>query len=267
MLVLVPAYEPDLRLVELVRQLVDAAPHATVLVVDDGSGDAYAPVFEVTRQVGAVVLRFAVNRGKGAALKAGFGWAMEHRPGEPVVCADCDGQHRVSDILWVAAAVSPATMVLGGRRFTGGVPARSRAGNGVSRLAFRALTGIAVHDTQTGLRAYPADLLPWLCDVPGDRFEYEFNMLLAARRAGVRIHEVEIETVYLDANASSHFRPVLDSLRVFAPVLRFAASSLAAASIDFAAVLALHAATGNLLAAVVAARVTSAAVNFRLNQD
>nr|NLI48939.1 glycosyltransferase [Propionibacterium sp.] len=267
MLILVPAYEPDLRLVQLVREIGAAAPEASILVVDDGSGAAFDGLFQVATDAGAHVLRFATNRGKGAALKSGFAWASERCPGETVVCADCDGQHTPVDILRAAAEVAPGTMVLGGRRFTGNVPARSRFGNTVSRWVFRFATGLAIHDTQTGLRAYPADLLGWLGRVEGTRFEYEANLLFEAKAAGVRVHEIPIETIYLDDNASSHFRPIRDALRIYAPLLRFAGASLASAGLDWAGVLLLDALTGNLLLAVVSARIASAAANFRLNRD
>ena len=267
MLILIPAYEPDLRLVQLVRDLRATAPAASLLIVDDGSGPGFAGVFGVAAGLGATVLTQPTNRGKGAALKRGFAWASEHLPGESVVCADCDGQHAPRDILRVADAVAPATMVLGGRRFTGHVPARSRVGNAVSRLAFRTLTGTRLHDTQTGLRGYPAGLLTWLAGVEGDRFEYESNLLLQARAGGVKVAEIEIETIYLDANASSHFRPVQDSLRIYAPVLGFAASSLASAAVDWFGVLTLMALTGNLLTSVVLARLVSGTLNFKLNRD
>jgi len=268
-LILIPAYEPDLRLVQLVRDLRVAAPEASLLVVDDGSGPAFAGVFGVVADAGATVLTMATNRGKGAALKRGFAWASEHAPGKQVVCADCDGQHTPRDILRVASAVAPATMVLGGRRFTGHVPLRSRVGNAVSRQVFRALTGTPLHDTQTGLRGYPAELLTWLAGVDGDRFEYESNLLLQARAGGVAVAEIEIEieTIYLDANASSHFRPVQDSARIYAPVLGFAASSLASAAVDWFGVLSMMALTGNLFASVVMARLVSGTLNFRLNRD
>ncbi|WP_300078988.1 glycosyltransferase family 2 protein [Propioniciclava sp.] len=267
MLVLIPAYEPDLRLVQLVRDLGVRLPGATVLIVDDGSGPAYDGVFEVARAAGAQLLRYTANLGKGAALKHGFAWASEHAPGEPVVCADCDGQHTPADIARVAALVEAGTMVLGGRRFTGAVPVRSRVGNTVSRWLFRAVAGSVVHDTQTGLRAYPGDLLEWLQGVPGDRFEYEFSLLLRASSAGVRIVEVPIETIYLDDNASSHFRPVRDSLRIYAPLLRFAASSLAGYLIDVVLLLGLVALGIPLVGAVVSARVVSAVVNFTINRE
>lgn len=270
---LIPAYEPDLRLVQLVRDLRSALPHARVLVVDDGSGPAYDGVFEVAADAGAHVNRTAVNAGKGVALKRGFAWASEHAPHEVIVCADCDGQHTPADIARVAARVKPGTrsMVLGGRLFTSTpgapVPLRSRFGNTVTRWLFRAVSGTRVNDTQTGLRAYPADVVGWLQSVPGDRFEYEFNLLLRARGAGVSIDEIPIETIYLDANESSHFRPVVDSLRIYAPMLRFAASSLAGYAVDVAVLVLLTRLGTPLVPAVVGARLVSAAVNFALNRD
>jgi len=266
MIVLIPAYEPDLRLVHLVRSLPEAVAVDTVLVVDDGSGPTYDEVFAQAADAGAVVLRHPRNRGKGYALRAGFAWVADHRPDHPVVCADCDGQHSPADIGRVADHIAPRTMLLGGRRFTGDVPLRSRLGNAVTRRVFGLATGLSVHDTQTGLRGYPPGLLGWLGSVPGDRFEYEFNLLLEARTAGVEVCEIPIETIYLNRNASSHFRPVQDSVRVLAPLLRFGGSSLASAAVDFAALLALHALTGQLLVSVVAARVLSAGVNFGLNR-
>ena len=120
MIVLIPAYEPDGRLLTLLDMLRTAAPEAHLLVVDDGSGPASAPVFGAARQRGCVVLTHPVNRGKGAALKTGFRYIAEHAPGEDVVCADSDGQHRPDDVLRVAAHVQQgADLVLGVRGFTG----------------------------------------------------------------------------------------------------------------------------------------------------
>jgi hypothetical protein len=115
--------------------------------------------------------------------------------------------------------------VLGVRRFAGDVPLRSKVGNAVTQALFRAATGRGVRDTQTGLRAYPAALLEWLRTVPGERFEYEMNVLLMAARAGHRIEEVEIATTYLDGNASSHFSALSDSARIYWPLLRAAVGS------------------------------------------
>ncbi len=268
MVVLIPAYEPGDSLVQLVKQLRSHPETATMVVVDDGSGPDYDEIFALSRIHGATVLRYGTNRGKGFALKTGFAYIRTHYRDQVVVCADSDGQHRVADIINVASQVDPHTqeMVLGGRRFTGEVPLRSAFGNKVTAWLFRVLTGINVGDTQTGLRAYPPTVLEWLESVPGDRFEYELSLLLQAKRAGIAIREVEIETVYLHGNASSHFRPIVDSWRVYKPLLAFAGSSLAGFAVDFVALLLLMALTGNLLVSVVVARLISATVNYLLNR-
>lgn len=266
MIILIPSYEPDGRLIDLVAELT--AGSARVVVVNDGSGSRFDPIFDKARFCGATVLDYPTNRGKGYALKQGLGYIAEHFPGEDVVSADSDGQHTPAAIEAVAAGLvaTPATIVLGARAFDGDVPLRSRFGNSATRVALRLVSGIKLRDTQTGLRGYPAPLLGWLTQIEGDRFEYELNVLLEAERHGIDILEVPIETIYIDGNASSHFRPITDSVRVYLPLAKFAMSSLGAAALDFILVLGLVAAGVGLLPAVVIARVSSATVNFTVNR-
>ncbi len=268
MIILIPAYEPDHQLPALVRNLQEADPWLTIVVVDDGSGPDYKDTFDDAARLGCQVLSYAVNGGKGHALKSGFAFIAERFPGHDVVCADSDGQHAVADILAVADSVRhvTASMVLGCRNFTGDVPARSRFGNTVTRGLFRLATGQQITDTQTGLRGYRADMIPWLLTVRGQRYEYELNLLLEAKQAGYGIDSVEIATVYLDGNSGSHFRPVADSIRIYAPLLKFLGSSLSAFVVDLVMFLLLSAVTDSLLLAVVGARLVSATVNFMINR-
>lgn len=94
--VLIPAYQPDVRLVELVTSIRTAAGALAVVVVDDGSGDSYRAVFDQVEDRGAVVTGYGTNRGKGAALKHGFSAVERMFDGWEVICADVDGQHRCS---------------------------------------------------------------------------------------------------------------------------------------------------------------------------
>ena len=112
---------------------------------------------------------------------------------------------------------------------------------------------------------YGPDQLKGLLDVPGDRFEWELNALLAAADAKRRIVQTPIETVYIDANSASHFRPLRDSWRVFRPLLAFAGAGVFCWALELALFLAL-AGHFNLLAAVVGSRLTSGVVNFALNK-
>jgi glycosyltransferase involved in cell wall biosynthesis len=268
MIILIPAYEPDQQLPALISSIRDAEPWATVVVVDDGSGPEYKDVFDGVNALGCHVIGYARNRGKGFALKTGFGFIADHLPGRNVVCADSDGQHTIVDILRVADAVQPGlpAMVLGTRNFTGNVPARSKLGNSATRLLFRLATGERISDTQTGLRGYPASMLPWLRSVRGERYEYELNLLLEAKQSGYAISSVDIATVYLDHNSGSHFRPLADSIRIYAPLLKFLASSFAAFLVDTVVFLLLTLITDSLLVAVVGARAVSSAVNFLVNR-
>ncbi|MGC3975188.1 MAG: bifunctional glycosyltransferase family 2/GtrA family protein [Nitrospira sp.] len=264
MIILIPSYEPDRKLLGL----LDSLSGEQVVIVDDGSGPHYAHWFTAAQRLGAIVIHHDINRGKGEALRTGFGYIAEHFPDEPVVCADSDGQHSPTDIARVAEALNTgdADMVLGVRQFTGKVPLRSRFGNAVTALLFRVATGSAMADTQTGLRAYPARMLGWLRRIEGDRFEYELKALLLASRQGLRVQQVPIETIYLDDNASSHFRPIRDSWLIYRPLLSFIASSLLGFTIDFALLSALLALTGSVTFSVIGARLVSATVNFTVNR-
>lgn len=81
----------------------------------------------------------------------------------------------------------------------------------VTRFVYRLASGVKVHDTQIGLRAYSCRLLPWMLEVKGNRYEYEMNVLLECPKVDIPTREVPIKTIYLDDNKSSHFDTVKDS--------------------------------------------------------
>lgn len=228
-LLLIPAFRPGPALAEIVERAGPAFP--VVIVVDDGSGAEYAPVFARCR---ATVLRHEKNLGKGAALKTGIAYAISHYPGLGVVTADADGQHDPADIVRVADRLSrePDSMVLGSRGFSGQVPARSRAGNWMSRMVFRALMGQKLGDTQTGLRGIPARLLPKLAEMKSSGYEFEVDMLTAAKHLAVPIVEEPIRTIYEPGNPTSHFNPLKDSMRIGFVLARFTILSLGTAVLD-----------------------------------
>lgn len=212
--IVVPAYEPSDALRGLVRTL--AADFPRIVVVDDGSRTADAVFADVARTAGVTLLRHDVNKGKGAALKTAFAHVLAQRPdASAVVTVDADGQHVPDDIRRVAAETArrPDRLTLGVRTFAGDIPFRSRFGNAWTRIEFRLLTGVAVQDTQTGLRGIPVAWLPDMLAIAGDRYEYESRMLVYGARAARKPAQIPISTVYLDGNAASHFRPLADTLR------------------------------------------------------
>ena len=268
---LIPSYEPTDVLVSLAAELKDAG--FSVLIVDDGSGEAYSEVFSAAAAHGTL-LSYMPNQGKGHALKTGLQWLHENAPdGSIIVTLDSDGQHTVKDSLAVAAlaAKAPGALTLGVRSFGEGTPARSQFGNTVTRWVYRLTSGVKVSDTQTGLRAFGTELLPFLLGIEGERYEYEMHMLLDAPKAGIAIQEQGIETIYHDNNSGSHFHTIRDSIRVYSRILKFAASSLTGFVIDYALYSLLVVVLAGLGAwtvptANVSARVVSASCNFAINK-
>jgi glycosyltransferase involved in cell wall biosynthesis len=265
--VLIPARNPTEDLRAFIAELLRAG-FAAVVVVDDGSDPSCRVVFDSLEGPGVHVLRHAVNLGKGRALKTGFNFVLDRlADSQSVVTADADGQHRVEDIVRVVEAmeVSPRGAVLGCRQFDGAIPVRSRLGNAMTRWIFRFITGRKISDTQTGLRGFPVALLAELMGLPGERYEYEMNVLGYLCRTGISLTEVPIATVYLDGNRSSHFDPIRDSMRIYFVLLRFYASSLLAAGIDFVGFSVTFVLTHDVLTSLIVGRLSSLA-NFLLNK-
>ena len=281
MIILIPAYKPDQSLVRLAHALKAQDASAEILVIDDGSGSTYAPIFAELHLDGAIVQTHPVNRGKGAALRTGIEWARTNRPGEILVTADADGQHLPQDIFRVGvraeslAASGQRAIVLGVRTLPDPdageegtrVPLRSKVGNSATVGFFALATGKHVADTQTGLRAFTPQILDWLLQIPGAKYEYEFSMLLRATRADMELVQVPIVKVYEPGNPTSHFRPLQDSALIYAPLLAFLASSfLTGFLVDAIALFVLVGMGAPLLAAVAGARIISALTNFTVNR-
>ena len=268
MVILIPAYEPDLRLINLISEL-KANSDANILIVDDGSGKDYSSIYKNAKDLGCHILFHQKNLGKGRALKTGFAFILENtNEKDGVITADADGQHRVKDILNLLPLITPNSnkIALGERKFSGKVPIKSTIGNSISRGIFTMTSGESLFDTQTGLRGFPIEMLPWLLSISGERFEYEMNMLLYAKEAGYGFSQVEIDTVYTKSNKSTHFRTFSDSVRVMLPFVKFCGSGLSAALIDYSMLFLVQWLTQNLFLAVVVSRASSSMFNYFLNK-
>ncbi len=223
----IPSLNPDEKLGKTIKGMLDIG-FENIIVVDDGSDDEHKPNFPTSNNI-ITVLTHNVNLGKGAALKTAFKYILENHPDAyGIVTADGDGQHTPEDVLRCAEAIEDKKeIVLGCRDFSGDdVPKKSRFGNSITSFVFKTLCGKPISDTQTGLRGFPMCLIEYLCEISGDRFEYETNMLLKCISDNVSIKEIKIETVYLDENKSTHFRPVRDSFRIYKFLVNYIFSSL-----------------------------------------
>ncbi len=211
----IPAYDAAPSVGAVVQGTRAVVPD--VLVVDDGSRDATA---ETARAAGARVLSQPVNRGKGAALAL----ALSELFGEGfdgVVTLDADGQHLPEEIpKLLAAAAGGADLVLGVRdHHFAQMSAVRRASNRLSSRAISLLAGQTLPDIQTGFRYYSRRLFAAV-GLPEPRFEAESAVVVRAVRRGFAVATVPVRLGFADGRVTSHYRALVDSLRIAGAVTR-----------------------------------------------
>ncbi len=277
--VVIPAYEPSALLVGYVKEL--KAYFEKIIVVNDGSSPSCNSYFEKLKLIGIVVLEHEHNMGKGAALKTAFNFYLENfdlNTYNGIVTVDADGQHAINDVIKVANNVKTGenALILGSRSFGSDVPLRSKFGNTLTSKMFKLLYKTTIRDTQTGLRGIQNNFVKELIQINGDRYEYETNVLIYCINNEIDIKELDIETIYIDNNSSSHFNPFVDSLKIyklfFGDFLKFFISSLASFVIDILLfyiilnVSRLVSLAYSIVVATISARVISSFVNYLINR-
>jgi glycosyltransferase involved in cell wall biosynthesis len=209
----IPAYNAASTLEAVARGLRAALPGVLLIAIDDGSSD---PTHAVALASCDRVVRHAANRGKGAALRAGFAVAL-NEPVWAVATVDADGQHDPARASELVDALSTVDLAIGSRaRTRGKMPLGRRITNALASAAVGSIVGARVPDAQSGYRAMRRVVVERV-HAPGDRYEYETEFLIAAARAGYTIASVDVPTVY---GVPSHFRAWRDSMRVVRAIWR-----------------------------------------------
>lgn len=272
--ILIPAYNPDDRLIKLIDDLTNLK--IQIVVVNDGSGKLHDYIFDCIKNRGQVeVINHENNKGKGIAIKTGVKYIMNnYYDCTGIITADSDGQHLVKDIKKISASIikNPESLILGVRDFNkGNIPIKSKLGNKITSLIFYLSIHKKCKDTQTGLRGIPKELFDRCLNIPGERYEYEMNMLMQFARDNINFVYEEINTVYINGNKSSHFNPIKDSVKIYFNILKFSLSSLMSSGVDIAIFsgvmyfLDVNIAY-KILIATIFSRVISGAFNFIINK-
>lgn len=215
-LIIIPALNAAETIAAIVRNC--KAVNERVLVVDDGSTDGTAGI---AREAGAEVVSHPVNRGKGAALKTGFAYALD-QGFDAVVSLDADGQHLPAEIpkFFLAREESGADLIIGGRAHLFGqmLPRRRFANRFSARcIAFASKTNVT--DSQSGYRLYSAQLLRAI-RLRTDGFEMESEVIVQAGRRGFKILLIPIDLAFVDGQSTSHYKPLMDTVRIAWTVVR-----------------------------------------------
>lgn len=216
---IIPAYNAEATAGQVVKDVKRHLPRTFVIGVDDGSTDGTRSVLRASCDE---TIEFDKNRGKGAALRAGFKSAIG-KGAAAVLTIDSDGQHDAAFAPAIVGALDSYDIAIGTRNLSGkAVPFHRKIANAISSAATRAVSGGAVRDSQSGYRAMRIEVLKKV-DAVGDRYEFETDFIIRAARAGFSTTNIPISTIY---GSPSYFREFRDAWLVIKVLWRHKAGAL-----------------------------------------
>jgi glycosyltransferase involved in cell wall biosynthesis len=208
--VVVPAFNEEAAIAEVVSGLRAAAGWAEILVVDDGSTDLTAARAEAA---GARVVRHPYNKGNGAAVKTG----LREARGEVVLLLDADGQHAPDEALRLVGGIGVYDMVIGARG-RGDQQATRALGNAVFQALASWLTGRDIPDLTSGFRAARRDRMLEFLHLLPNGFSYPTTSCLAFLKAG---YSVAFEPIQARRRVGqSKIRPLRDGVHFLLMILK-----------------------------------------------
>lgn len=241
--VIVPAFEEEQSIADLVQALRRVPQVHEVIVVDDGSSDATAARAE---QAGARVVRHPYNKGNGASIKTG----IREASGDVVAMLDADGQHHPGDLPRLLEHLKTHDMVVGARTAAGQASIARRGANVFYNALASYVTRFPVQDLTSGFRALKTAIARRYLYLLPNTFSYPSTLTLALLRSGHSVHYVPIEVHRRQGNRSKirlfedglrfcmiilKVTMLFSPLRVFAPVsFFFAALGLSNYAFSFA---------------------------------
>lgn len=213
--VIVPTYNNAGTLGRVLNGLLDYAPFSNIIVVNDGSTDGTRKILNDYRQIRT--LHLERNQGKGHALRLGFDHALS-QGFHFAVTIDSDGQHYPDDLPVFLEALEENhgndVLLIGSRNMGDeSVPKNSSFGNRFSNFWFWVETGIWLTDTQCGYRLYPIHALR-NTRFYTPKFEFEIEVIVRASWQGIPVRNVPVQVLYDPEERVSHFRPILDFVRI-----------------------------------------------------
>jgi len=206
-LILIPAFNAEKTIYQLIEKIsTNNIEKENILVVDDGSFDS---TYEIAKNCGVNVLQHKKNKGKGEALKTGFGYALKEGY-SGVITLDADLQHdprfipefikkAESDILVGTRDIRLKTM-----------PLPRWLSNNLTSIIVSILGDTKVRDSQSGYRYISTEVLKSI-RLKTKKYELESELLIKAGRRKFKIDPVPISTIY--QGSKSFINPLVDTGR------------------------------------------------------
>ncbi len=212
--IIIPAYNEGETIAPIIRACLQYT--ALIIVVDDGSNDN---TVEILNDLPIQLIQHAHNQGKSLALKHGFEAALQYAEISAILTLDADGQHDVNDVQRFIQKhlENPQALLIGARTENAEHAPKYRLwANKTADFFISKAAGKKIHDTQSGYRLHPRDLLEKI--LPNishfDSFTFETEILIDSARAGFDIQFIPIRSHYPLDLRPSRFKPVKDTVKI-----------------------------------------------------
>lgn len=212
-----------IRLCRSIRDFLDESPAASAVIVDDGSNDGSADLFqsEVAGHPRVMVVCLPVNRGKGHAVRT----AVERISAERILFMDGDLAYSLKEIPRMVHALDEHDVVIGSRSMApqarGGLSVRRAVfGWGFNRLAC-ALFQIDYPDTQAGFKGFRREAAKKIFSKQRiNGFAFDAEILFLSKKLGLQVGEIPVQVTSEHSYKNSQMKLALDSFRCIADFFR-----------------------------------------------
>lgn len=225
-LAIIPAYNEEKKIGDVIKGIVESDKEIDILVIDDGSKDG---TVRASKTTGVRVIKLLSNMGYGVAVQTGYKYAFEEGY-DYVIQLDADGQHDPKNIpdLFVPIISGEADFVVGSRfledakpnekylnRYKGGII--RKLGIGIFAYLATKLIGTRITDPTSGYRAFNRRCLAFFI---GDFFPIDYpdaDIIVLVHRAGYRIKELPVIMYDREIGTSMHtgLKPIYYIFKMF----------------------------------------------------
>ena len=219
--IICPFYNEESHILNMYQNLVKTK--LPFSFINDGSTDkSYSIIRDIRKKAKQFnLISYKKNKGKGHAIKYGAKILIEWQNAEYILTFDSDGQNRIEDIPQFLTALKmhpEARIIIGNRLYNPkGMPILRYLTNRFMSGLISLISGQYIADSQCGMRLLHRDVFD--LETKEERFAYESEQLIKASRAGMKIVNVPIKTIY-NKKRESKISPIKDTIRFFKMIIK-----------------------------------------------
>ncbi len=223
-IILIPAYKPDKKLIQLIQQ-IKHINNILIVLINNGNGPEYDFIFDKLQYEKNLHIPFVkINKGKGYGIKFGINYILKNLTHyHNIIFADADGQHTKDDIQAIIRKCTLINMkkklIIGDRKHTKKTPTKNYLGNTIYNFLIRTFKKIKLNDCLCGLRAISLEDSKFLLNVNENGFDFEVSSLFYLKNLSFKFDSVKISATYYKDH-KTHFKDIQNSIDLLKLIIK-----------------------------------------------